>query len=72
MHIAGGEFTTCQSEENGAFAFASAGAVLNITGGLVTNNTATKRAGVVSQGGYLRIKSWLLKGVWCTAEISNM
>ncbi|CAM9956616.1 unnamed protein product, partial [Laminaria digitata] len=46
IEVAGGIFT-CQCTKNGAFLFASDGAQVNITGGLVENNTATRRAGAV-------------------------
>lgn len=48
--IQGGEFNGCRSTENGAFMFASDGAIVTITGGTVTNCLAERRAGVVSDG----------------------
>lgn len=47
MEVAGGTFT-CQCSKNGAFMFATDGARVNITGGLIENNVATRRAGAVS------------------------
>ena len=46
IEVAGGNFT-CQCTKNGAFLFASDGSRVNITGGLVESNVATRRAGAV-------------------------
>lgn len=47
MLVDGGEFT-CQSTKNGGFLFASDGSRVNITGGLIVNNTAARRGAAVS------------------------
>ena len=47
IEVAGGTFT-CQCTKNGAFMFASDGALVSITGGFIENNVATRRAGAVS------------------------
>lgn len=56
VSVLGGEFTGCRSTGNGAFMFASDGAVVTVTGGTVTNSVAQRRAGVVSN----RLKVYLL------------
>lgn len=47
-NVDGGEFSGCRSSGNGGFLFAWDGAYVNITGGLVTENVAERRAGAVS------------------------
>ncbi|CAN0419853.1 unnamed protein product [Pylaiella littoralis] len=47
LEVLGGEFTDCRSTGNGAFMFATDGALVTIKEATVTNSVAERRAGVV-------------------------
>lgn len=54
MHMDGGTFANNRAIESGGFLYATAGAVVTIKGGNVSNNVAERRAGAVSiHGGLL-------------------
>ncbi|CAN0066944.1 unnamed protein product [Ectocarpus sp. 4 AP-2014] len=51
VNVNGGEFRGCRSTGNGGFMYVSDGGTVTITGGLVANNVAERRAGVVYSSG---------------------
>lgn len=50
IEVNGGNFTGCEATKNGGFLFASDGAVVNVTGGTITENLASGRGAAVSEG----------------------
>ncbi|CAN0509292.1 unnamed protein product, partial [Ectocarpus sp. 12 AP-2014] len=49
LEVLGGEFTECLATANGAFMFASDGALVNVKDATVKNSVATRRGAVVSR-----------------------